>query len=67
MKSHPQLQPWMTFHRCRDFQRTLHRRLWIGEKSQRHSIARRETDQFAGRVRDSELLGASNDLIEFVQ
>ena len=44
-----------------------HRRVRTGAKDERTAIARRQTEQFARRFGDPELLGCPNDLLQRLQ
>jgi hypothetical protein len=39
-------------------QRATHWRIWTGEERQRHSVSRRNANQFSSRFRGAEFLGA---------
>ena len=57
----------MTFQRITNLERAFHRRFRIGEKREHHSVARRQTNQFPGRVRAAELFGTAHHLVQLVE
>ncbi len=63
---HPHAQRQLRFapQRLRNLQSATHRRVGTGEKSQRHSIAGRQANQFSHRLRDPELFRAAHNLIQ---
>jgi len=67
MNSHPQRNPRMFFQGSRNFQSALRRCFWICAKNKRHSIARREPDQFSFGLGFAKFVRAADDFIQFAQ
>ena len=64
---HSQLDARMLLHGFADFERTSYRFLGTVEKNECHPVSGRHPDKFSDCVRRSETIGASNDLIQFLQ
>jgi hypothetical protein len=45
-------------------QRATHWRIWTGEERQRHSVARRNANQFSSRVRRPKLFGVAHLFVQ---
>ncbi len=63
---HPELELRMKAQSSSDLHRTSNRGFGTGEEDERHSVAGRQSHEFACRLGHAELLSASDDLIQLL-